>query len=51
VEKTYMDVEDVEVYQRLCRLHIEVCDLLNGLEKSLEKNLPESDRRWTAGCQ
>jgi hypothetical protein len=25
--KTYMDVEDLEVYQRLCKLHIEVCDL------------------------
>jgi len=22
--------------------------MLNGLEKSLEKHLPESDRRWTA---
>jgi hypothetical protein len=27
VDKTYMDVEDLEVYQRLCKLHIEVCDL------------------------
>ena len=128
--KTYMDVEDLEVYQKLCKLHIEVCDLshewpavekyelgsqvrrssnsapaqlaerhserhiknkiegvnrsrgeaaetihhlyvatlkayitekvfrsyksrykecirmLNGMEKSLEKHLPESDRRW-----
>ncbi len=25
--KTYMDVEDLEVYQKLCKLHIEVCDL------------------------
>jgi four helix bundle protein len=25
--KTYMDVEDLEVYQRLCSLHIEICDL------------------------
>ena len=23
----YLDVEDLDVYQRLCRLHIEVCDL------------------------
>jgi four helix bundle protein len=22
-----MDVEDLEVYQKLCRLHIEICDL------------------------
>ena len=27
MDKTYMDVEDLEVYQRLCKLHIEVCDL------------------------
>lgn len=26
-DKTYMDVEDLAVYQRLCKLHIEVCDL------------------------
>ena len=33
--KTYMDVEDLEVYQKLCRLHIQICDLghewLHGL--------------------
>jgi len=27
VDKTCMDVEDLDVYQRLCKLHIEVCDL------------------------
>ncbi len=25
--KTYLDIEDLDVYQRLCKLHIEVCDL------------------------
>jgi hypothetical protein len=25
--KNYMDVEDLEVYRKLCRLHIEICDL------------------------
>src|SRR6266436_7399695 len=25
--KSYMDVEELEVYQKLCRLHIEICDL------------------------
>jgi four helix bundle protein len=25
--KAFLDVEDLEVYQKLCRLHIEVCDL------------------------
>lgn len=133
MEKTYMDVEDLEVYKKLCKLHIEVCDLthlwpaeekyeigsqvrrssnsaaaqlaekhsdrhiknkiegvnrsrgetaetihhlymaklkryitedvfmdyknryrqcikmLNGMEKSLEKHLPESERRWIKG--
>ena len=28
--KTYMDVEDLEVYQRLCKLHIEVCGMAAG---------------------
>jgi len=28
--KAYMDVEDLEVYRKLCRLHIEVCDLSHG---------------------
>ena len=27
MDKTYMEVEDLEVYQKLCKLHIEVCDL------------------------
>ncbi len=25
--KTFMSVEDLEVYRKLCRLHLEVCDL------------------------
>ena len=25
--KSYMDVEDLEVYRKLCRLHIAICDL------------------------
>ena len=31
MDKTYMDVEDLKVYQRLCKLHIEVCDLSHCL--------------------
>ncbi len=27
MDKTYIDAEDLEVYQRLCKLHIDVCDL------------------------
>jgi len=26
-EKTYMVVEDLDVYRKLCQLHLEVCDL------------------------
>jgi four helix bundle protein len=26
-DTSYMDVEDPDVYQKLCKLHIEVCDL------------------------
>jgi len=29
----YMDVEDFEVYKKLCRLHIEVCDLTHKWPK------------------
>ena len=25
--KSYLDIGDLEVYQKLCRLHIEICDL------------------------
>ncbi len=25
--KDFLDAEDLEVYKKLCRLHIEVCDL------------------------
>jgi four helix bundle protein len=26
-KRTYLDVEDLDVYQRLCQLHIEICDM------------------------
>ncbi len=26
-DKSYLDLEDLEVYQKLCKLHIDVCDL------------------------
>ena len=42
-----MDVEDLEVYRKLCRLHIKECiRMLNGLEKTLERKVPERERRW-----
>jgi four helix bundle protein len=28
--KTYLDVEDLQVYRKLCQLHIEICDLSHG---------------------
>jgi len=27
MDRTYMDVEDLDVYQRLCQLHIDVCEV------------------------
>jgi hypothetical protein len=38
--ETYRRLEDLVVYQKRCRLHIEIG------ERTLEKQLPESDRRW-----
>jgi hypothetical protein len=32
-------IEDLEVYQRLCDLHIEICKV---------SRLPEPERRWPA---
>ena len=50
-DRTYMDVEDLEVYRRLCQLpfrmrYKECIRMLNGLEKTLECKLPAADRRW-----
>ena len=41
-----MDVEDLEVYKKLCRLHIECIRMLNGLEKTLERKDPARGRYW-----
>jgi four helix bundle protein len=27
MDRTYMDVEDLDVYRRLCQLHIDVCEV------------------------
>jgi hypothetical protein len=37
--KSYMDVEDLEVYKECIRM-------LNGLEKTLERKIPERERQW-----
>ena len=28
--KTFMDVEDLDVYKKLCQLHIEICTVIHG---------------------
>ncbi len=45
MDKTYMDVEDLEVYQRLCKLHIEVCDLSHAWPQEERYGLGSQVRR------
>ena len=40
-----MDVEDLEVYQRLCKLHIEVCDLRHDWPQEERYELGSQVRR------
>lgn len=44
-EKTYMDVEDLAVYQKLCRLHIDVCDLTHQWPAEEKYELGSQARR------
>ena len=44
-EKTYMDVEDLDVYRRLCKLHIEVCDLTHEWPREERYELGSQVRR------
>ena len=37
------------VYEGTRERYLECVRMLNGLEKSLERQLPESQRRWNAG--
>ena len=41
----YMDVEDLEVYKKLCRLHIEVCDLTHKWPQEEKYELGSQARR------
>ena len=43
--KSYMDVEDLEVYRRLCQLHIEVCDLTRSWPHEEKYELGSQARR------
>ena len=45
MQKTYMDVEDLEVYQKLCRLHIDVCDLTHQWPAEEKYELGSQARR------
>jgi four helix bundle protein len=40
-----MDVEDLEVYKKLCQLHIEVCDLTHTWPKEEKYELGSQVRR------
>jgi hypothetical protein len=41
----YMDVEDLEVYKKLCRLHIDVCDLTHKWHQEEKYELGSQARR------
>ncbi len=43
--KKYFDVEDLEVYRRLCQLHIEVCDLTHKWPREEKYELGSQVRR------
>ena len=44
-DKNYLDVEDLDVYNRLCQLHIEVCGLTYGWPKEEKYELGSQVRR------
>lgn len=43
--KTYLDIEDLDVYRRLCQLHIEVCDLSHSWPAEEKYELGSQIRR------
>jgi four helix bundle protein len=43
--KNYLDVEELEVYKRLCQLHIDVCDLTHAWPKEEKYELGSQVRR------
>jgi len=44
-DKKYLEVEDLDVYNKLCQLHIEVCDLTNTWPKEEKFELGSQIRR------
>jgi len=43
--KNYLDVEDLEVYKKLCQLHIDVCDLTHVWPREEKYELGSQARR------
>ena len=43
--KTFMEVEDLDIYKKLCRLHIEVCDLAHKWPQEEKYELGSQVRR------
>jgi four helix bundle protein len=43
--KSYMDVEDLEVYKKLCQLHIEICELTHKWPQEEKYELGSQVRR------
>ena len=43
--RNYLDVEDLEIYRRLCQLHIEVCDLTHKWPREEKYELGSQVRR------
>ena len=44
-QKNYMDVEDLDVYQKLCQLHIDVCDVTHRWPPEEKYELGSQARR------
>ncbi len=44
--ESYRRLEDLKVYQKLCRLHIEVSGISHRWPPEEKYELPEHDRRW-----
>ena len=53
--KNYLEVEDLEVYKKLCRLHIDVCDLTHTWPQEVRQgvrqtaHLPNLPRKMMIG--
>ncbi|MDD5679245.1 MAG: four helix bundle protein [Kiritimatiellae bacterium] len=44
-DKTYLDVEDLQIYQKLCQLHLEICDLSHAWPSEERYELGSQIRR------